>query len=474
MHAGHQQQPVLIVGAGPTGLGAAWRLEELGFTNYLLLEGEGAPGGLSASVVDAHGFTWDLGGHVQFSHYRYYDDVLDQALGSAWLNHERESWVWIRKRFVPYPFQYNIQRLDPTDRDAALRGLQEAAARPAGERPAQFREWILRTFGEGIAGLFMLPYNEKVWGYPAERMDWSWIGERVAVPDVARVRRNIETGQDDVSWGPNNTFRFPERGGTGAIWRAVAQRLPAARFRYGCRVARVDAARRLVILATGETLPYGALISTLPLDQLTTITDGLSVDAREHGRAMLSNTVHVLGIGLRGGKPASLGQKCWMYFPEANSPYYRVTVFSHYSPHHVPDGEGYWSLMAEVCESPHRPLDRATLEAWTRRALLEDRLIEPDAEVVSFWHRVLPRGYPVPFLGRDTHLRALHAELEPLGVYSRGRFGGWKYEVANQDHSFMQGVEVADRLMRGTTEVTYYDPARANSGEFLRTSAPRA
>jgi hypothetical protein len=146
-----------------------------------------------------------------------------------------------------------------------------------------------------------------------------------------------------------------------------------------------------------------------------------------------------------------------------------VTVFSHYSPHHVPDGEGYWSLMAEVCESPHRPLDRAALEAWTRRALLEDRLIEPDAEVVSFWHRVLPRGYPVPFLGRDAHLRALHAELEPLGVYSRGRFGGWKYEVANQDHSFMQGVEVADRLVRGTPEVTYHDPARANSGEFLRT-----
>jgi len=51
-------------------------------------------------------------------------------------------------------------------------------------------------------------------------------------------------------------------------------------------------------------------------------------------------------------------------------------------------------------------------------------------------------------------------------VFSRGRFGGWKYEVSNQDHSFMQGVELVDRLVRGEPEITYFDPARANSGEF--------
>lgn len=460
----------LILGAGPTGLGAAWRLRELGHHDFQILEAGPEPGGLSCSVVDDKGFTWDLGGHVQFSHYLYYDRVLDRALGDAWLWHERESWVWIRNRFVPYPFQYNLHRLDPPERDRAVRGLEEVARRQ-GPRPANFQEWVLSTFGQGLADTFMSPYNFKVWGHPLDRMEWSWIGERVAVPDLEKVRAAIATNQDNVSWGPNNRFRFPLHGGTGSIWRAVAGLLPADRQQYGCTVTAVDADAKSVCLGDGRRLSYDTLISTIPLDGLAAMTP-LSPSARAAGRSLVHNTVHVLGIGLRGGFPATLAKKCWMYFPEANSPYYRVTVFSHYSPNHVPANSNCWSLMAEVCESPHRPLDVTGLEAWTRRALLEDRLIDPSAEIVSFWHRRLDRGYPVPFLGRDAALAALQPELEARRIFARGRFGGWKYEVANQDHSFMQGVELADRLVRGTPEVTYVTPARANANEFLKSTAP--
>ena len=107
----------LIVGAGPTGLGAAWRLDQLGHRDWLLFEAEPEAGGLAASVVDEHGFTWDLGGHVQFSHYEHFDGLMDDLLGpDGWLYHERASWVWTRGAFVPYPFQLNLHRLQ------ALRG----------------------------------------------------------------------------------------------------------------------------------------------------------------------------------------------------------------------------------------------------------------------------------------------------------------------------------------------------------------
>jgi hypothetical protein len=67
----------------------------------------------------------------------------------------------------------------------------------------------------------------------------------------------------------------------------------------------------------------------------------------------------------------------------------------------------------------------------------------------------LPYGCPIPSLNRDSILTRLHAELEPLKIFSRGRFGGWKYEVSNQDHSLMQGVEWADRMVTGGAEETY-------------------
>ena len=68
-------------------------------------------GGLASSVIDAQGFTWDLGGHVLFSHYEYFDEVMERALGDAWVEHVREAWVWMRDRWIPYPFQNNIWRL---------------------------------------------------------------------------------------------------------------------------------------------------------------------------------------------------------------------------------------------------------------------------------------------------------------------------------------------------------------------------
>ena len=459
---------VLILGAGPTGLGAAYRFQQLGFDNFHLLEAAPSPGGLATSVVDERGFTWDLGGHVQFSHYAYYDDVLDAALGNEWLWHERESWVWIKGRFVPYPFQNNIHRLDREDMELALRGLERAAETRPTIPAAHFGDWIHMTFGEGIGRLFLYPYNFKVWGVPPERMGVSWMGERVAVPDIQRIRQNIAEGHDDVSWGPNNRFRFPKRGGTGEIWRRVAELIAPEHLLFDHRMARVDTDGRTVTLADGRTMRYDALITSAPLDLLVESCGGLTADARRAARTLVHSSVHIVGVGLNGPMPTELGRKCWMYFPEDHNPYYRVTVFSNYSPAHVPDAERHFSLMAEVCESPHKPVDEASLRDWALAAMRKDGLIGADNDVVSVWHRRVEHGYPTPFLGRDEVLDHLIPALSDRRIYSRGRFGGWKYEVANQDHSFMQGVELADRLIADKPETTYFDPNRANSGAFLR------
>jgi protoporphyrinogen oxidase len=460
---------VLIAGAGPTGLGAAWRLHELGCDDFLVLEATDAPGGLASSFRDAKGFTWDVGGHVQFSHYAYYDDVLDRAVRCGWLEHERESWIWVKRRWVPYPFQNNIHRLPEKDCRRAFVDLERAAAAPRQDPPADFREWIATTFGQGIAEIFLYPYNAKVWGYPLDRLSVSWMGERVAVPDVERVRRNIRAHRDDVSWGPNNRFRFPLRGGTGEIWRSVAGLLPAERLRYGGRIEVVDLDRRRVRLDDGAELRFDHLLSSMPLDLLCARCEGAAApDLRRAAHGLLHSSVNILGIGLRGDRPEALAKKCWMYFPESHSPYYRVTVFSNYSPHNAPDGDGFWSLMAEVCESPEKKVDAAGLRDWTLAALRQDGLLGERTEVVSFWRRREEHGYPTPFLGRDPLLATLRSALESRGVLSRGRFGAWKYEVSNQDHSFMQGVEAVNRLTGEGDEPTIDDPDRANSGVFLK------
>ena len=456
----------LIIGAGPTGLGAAARLHEKGL-EWHLLEAEPAFGGLAASAVDAQGFTWDKGGHVQFSHYATFDRYMDQSLGSdGWLTHQRESWVWVRRRFVPYPFQNNLHRLDPADRWACVEGLLEAheRARAGGAAPADFEAWMLATFGPGITALFMRPYNFKVWAYPPPTMDYGWIGERVAVPRLAAVLRSVCTGEDEVSWGPNRVFRFPRRGGTGAVWNAIGRMLPTERVSLGDAVVHIDVAARTVTTRGGRTWRYRRLVSTMPLNRLIACAPGVApADAAD--RLVYSRT-HIVGVGLRGQPPESLRSKCWMYFPEGNSPYYRVTVFSNYSPHNVPQPGAQWSLMTETAESPCKPVQRDRLAEETLRALEEDGLIAGRGAVDSVYQEFLPMGYPTPFLGRDAVVDPLLRAFEARGIYSRGRFGAWKYEVANQDHSFAQGYECVERLAAGggpEHEPTLHTPHLVNS-----------
>jgi len=458
---------ILILGAGPTGIGAALRLLEKGHDDFLIIEATDHPGGLAASYTDEHGFTWDVGGHVQFSHYNHFDQAMDLAMGTdGWLFHERQSFVWMENRFIPYPLQNNIRHLANGSRHQCIAGLEKATTEfDPNKKPAHFREWILATFGDGLARVFMLPYNGKVWAHPPETMDYTWIGERVSVVDVDRVKDNIRLKRDDVSWGPNNKFRFPRRGGTGQIWQNLAARIPAGNLSFMESSTQVSLARREVLTSAGRILPFDALISSIPLDCLCEQSGDERL--KELGRKLVFASSNIVGVGLRGTCPGRLEGKCWMYFPESDCPFYRVTVFSHYSPENVPDPRRYWSLMTETSESPYKPVNHETLVEETIAGLLRTGLIHSPLEIASSWRFRARHGYPVPFLERDEVLAGIHARLEERDVFSRGRFGGWKYEVSNQDHSFMQGVEVVDRLLEGAPEVTFVDPARVNQGRKI-------
>src|SRR5581483_8198990 len=218
----------LIIGAGPTGLGAAWRLATLGRSDWCLCEAGAAFGGLAGSEIDADGFTWDYGGHVQHSHYDYFDALMDDLLGpDGWLSHRRDARIFSHARAVPYPFQLNLHRLPSAIRDECVAGLRAAATARAAS-PAHFGEWIDASFGAGIARVFMRPYNLKTWATPLDEMSWDWIGDRVATVDLGRVLENIAQERDDTDWGPNGVFRYPLRGGTGAVWRALGDRLQQA------------------------------------------------------------------------------------------------------------------------------------------------------------------------------------------------------------------------------------------------------
>jgi protoporphyrinogen oxidase len=192
---------IVVIGAGPTGLGAAWRLNEIQDSGWTLYEASDHPGGLASSFVDEQGFTWDIGGHVLFSHYRYFDHLMQAVLRDQWVEHTREAWVWMRDRWIPYPLQNNLWRLPDGELVSCLEGLVEVHARDGrgALRPCSFRDWLLASFGRGLCDTFMFPYNTKVWAFDPSALGVGWMGERVATVDLARVLRNLVFRRDDVT-----------------------------------------------------------------------------------------------------------------------------------------------------------------------------------------------------------------------------------------------------------------------------------
>jgi len=444
---------VVILGAGPCGLGAGLFLKRAGFTDFSILEAGTEPGGLARSFVDDQGFTWDIGGHVQFSHYEDFDEVMDEALEDSWNVHQRESWVRLGQSWIPYPFQYNLHRLTSEQQKKCWETLQLRSQ----VAPNNFEEWILGSFGTGIAEIFMMPYNFKVWAHPLKMMNYQWIGERVAQIDMARTEKNLREKKDDVSWGPNATFRFPKKGGTGAIWKRVAEMLGESYIQYRTPIQSIDLKKKVLITKDGKEISFGTLLSTMPLDQLMKAS-GLKMKGE-----LLHSSSHIVGLGVKGKTPEELKTKCWIYFPGEESPFYRATVFSNYSESHTPDHKNYWSLMCETAESSFRPVDAKNLINETQKGLIAAGILRKEDEVVSRWQFRAPYGYPIPSLNRDEIIEDSLKQLENASVFSRGRFGLWKYEVSNQDHTFMQGFEWASHYLQKTPEYTYQKPELVNA-----------
>jgi protoporphyrinogen oxidase len=287
-------------------------------------------------------------------------------------------------------------------------------------------------------------------------MSKHWIDDRVAVVDFKRLLENVLYERDDVGWGPNSKFKFPLHGGTGEIYRQMAAQFPS-KIHTGKKLAEVDLARRRVSFADGTGDTYDTLISTAPLDLLAHMLRPIDNRLRDAAQNLEHNNLLVVGLGLK--KKIETG-RCWIYFTDAEMPCYRATYFSHYSPFNVPNGdtEHYSSLMCEMSfrvgetPDPEKVLDQVTA-GLIRAKMLEE---SDRNRVVSRYHRMVGYSYPIPTLGRDQALDILQPSLLEKGIYSRGRFGAWRYEIGNMDHSVMMGVEAVNHIVAGEKELVFH------------------
>jgi UDP-galactopyranose mutase len=470
--------PVVVIGAGPTGLSAAYHLGK----EAVLLEQNDRVGGWCRSIVDG-GFTFDYAGHILFSNEPYVHELYAKLLGDNVHWQDREAWIYSKGVYTRYPFQGALYGLPPAVIKECLVGAIEArfgplrAAKPNGvARPARalrpvtatgdpkdccgdgvleatlarggaerspdsyanFAEFIDKVWGKGVAKHFAVPYNRKLWAVPLDEMETSWLGGRVPLPDLEEM---IEGALSPVGkpMGPNARFGYVLRGGFQALMDAFLPHLRGP-LELRARVSRVSLAERTVTLADERRYPFDVLISTMPLPVLVrALGEEAPDEVVEAANGLRHVSVRCVNLGI--GRE-NLTEKHWIYYPE-DTVFHRIFVQGNASPHcNAPGGFG---LTCEITHSPHKPLP-CDGDALIQRCIDDCRRVGMIREDDPIWvaNQVeLPYAYVVYDHARARNVATIRSWLADHDVILAGRYSEWEYY--NSDHAFIAGRNAAER-----------------------------
>lgn len=399
---------VVIVGAGVTGLAAA------GFLcrrfDCTVLERDREIGGYCRTFYQ-DGFVWDCSGH--FFHFRnpalaeYVHDRLDT---DGLIRVRKKSRIRFRGGYVDFPFQHNIHQLPLGDFISCLADLHQAQSQPPPpEGYASFRDMVTGRYGRSLAELFLLPYNEKLYGVPADRLDADAMGRFFPHIEFGELLRNLARNASQPSY--NDHFSYHRRGAQAYV-EALNSYIPDGVVRRQCGCERIDLDRRVVATADGD-IPYDRLIVTAPLPKT------LAMAGIAHDRAAFSaNRVLVLNLGFDRGSETD---DHWVYFPEPEWTFFRVGFYDNIM------GQDRMSLYVEI--SLPAGDDGADTAAHLERALAELRRsgIVGDHRLVSHMAMVLDPAYVHISAASEAAAADATRTLNAKGVFPLGRYGQWTY-----------------------------------------------
>ena len=421
---------VLIVGAGLSGLSAAYHLGE---RDYLVAESDSRVGGLCKSFY-VDGFHFDYTGHL--IHFRTTEGrkIVSDLLGDRIAEHQRKAAIFISGRFTDYPFQANTYGLPPEIIKECVLGFAETLMNKKKTKISNFYDWVYDMFGSGIAKHFMIPYNEKLWQHDLHDIALDWVNWSIPKPNLEDVL-NGALGIKNKQFGYNPVFYYPTEGGIGLLPESFPVK---QKVMLGAPVKSVRMKRREVVLNNGEVVRYRLLLSTMPLHALLGIIEDAPTTLA-NARSKL-HYISVLNINL-GIDRASVIPYHWIYFPEKEIPFYRLGCASNFSQKNGPPGTS--SLYVEISLRSDLNYDVNQLVDESIRCLKKCGILRVDDKIIARFPVVLKYAYVLYDSARSRTVASIQRSLERSGVYSFGRYGSWVY--SSMEDAILQGKEFAEK-----------------------------
>jgi protoporphyrinogen oxidase len=448
---------VVVIGAGPAGLTAAYELAKLGMQSTVL-EADDQVGGLSRTV-NYRDYRFDIGGHRFFSKVPMINDLWREILGEDLLVRSRLSRIYYRGHFFDYPLKVGnaLAGLGPVEALLILLSYTKAKAFPSAAE-TNFEQWVSNRFGTRLYQIFFKTYTEKVWGIPCTEISADWAAQRIKNLSLREALRNAVFGNGKAKDGQIITtlidqFHYP-RFGPGMMWERC-EALLAAQGSDTLRGVRVERIRhrhgRVECVygrtSSGEEVEFGAdhVISTMPLRELIHTLDPAPPDDVLRAATDLRYRDY-LTVVLIVQREAVFPDN-WLYIHAPEVQMGRIQNYKNWSAAMVPDpsrtslGLEYflWDKDAKWRWSQERLIELGMREC-TQLGLLAPSEVE-DGTIVR-----MPKAYPIYDQQYLDHIKTVRRYLDFLtNLQTIGRNGLHRYN--NQDHSMLTGVYAARNIV---------------------------
>ena len=423
----------IIIGAGLSGLSAAYHLGK----DYRILERDGMVGGLCRSIT-SNGYIFDLAPHIFFTGSQYVNGLVNELLNGNLIRQRRRAYIYLQGTYVEYPFEVNLQGLPQEVINECIDGVRYRMK----IQPRNFMEWIRGAMGEGVAKHYMIPYNEKIWKYPLEEMSIDWVAGRVPSPSVEEMVKGAQ-GKREMEYGPNAYFLYPRLGGIGAIPNALAKR--TENISLDSNVAEIRATgKRLEVIYTrnGEPKRQEAdrVLSSVPLPELVKMIKSTPEEVIKASERLIYNSLACFNIGV---DRVAISDKHWLYFPEKEYLFNRISFPMNLSPETVPKGKS--SILVEVTYRGAKPDVEETKEK-VKDGLIKAKILRDNDNLEVFDALDFKYAYVVYDLQHQRNVNLVQTYLNSLGVSTMGRFGKWEY--LNMDKAILSGKRAAEEEVK--------------------------
>ena len=422
----------LIIGAGLTGLSAAYHLG----SKYIIIEKEDSVGGLCRTVAKK-GFFFDYSGHLLHLSDEYTRSLVASFLPDAFYKHARQAYIHYRDHVVPFPFQANLSALPDEVKKECLIGFIRAYCRREEKALETFEDWVHIYLGEGLAKHFFVPYNSKLYGEDLGHLTSEWCERYVPKPSLEETVDGA-LGRQTHDFGYNVSFLYPKKGGIQVLADSLAQRVN--NIKLGLSACTVRWKQKELVANNGEIFTYESLVSTMPLPELVSALDPVPQAVKAAGDLLKWRTVHCLNIGVRktGGSTSH-----WAYFPESDYVFYRVGFIHNICRNSVPEAHSAYYI--EVARDPDEPVDTEKLRTRSIEGLVKAGILDKSDSVVIAQYLPLQYAYVVYDRARPAAVRVIRDFLAQQNIYSVGRYGEWKYSA--MENALLDGKSVAEYIM---------------------------